>query len=154
MDLSDLRPNPKSRKSRKRIGRGLSAGQGKTAGRGEKGQKHRFSTSPGFEGGQTPLYRRLPMLRGISNKAHNIGIFRKQFAVVNVGSLAEKFDADAEVTPEALLASGLISKVLDGVKILGEGELDRPLKVRAHAFSASARQKIEAASGTVEVIGE
>lgn len=154
MDLSDLKPNPKSRKSRKRVGRGIAAGQGKTAGRGEKGQKHRFSVSPGFEGGQTPLYRRLPMLRGISNKSHNIGIFRKEFAVVNVGSLAERFEADADVTPETLLASGLISKVLDGVKILGEGELDRPLKVRAHAFSASAREKIEGANGTVEVIGE
>ncbi len=154
MDLSDLQPNPKSRKSRKRVGRGIAAGQGKTAGRGEKGQKHRFSIKPGFEGGQTPLYRRLPMLRGISNKSHNIGIFRKKFAVVNVGSLAERFEDDAEVTPETLLACGLISKVLDGVKILGEGELDRPLKVRANAFSASAREKIEAANGTVEVIGE
>ena len=88
MDLSDLRPNPKARKSRKRIGRGASAGQGKTAGRGEKGQKHRYSIKPGFEGGQTPLYRRLPMMRGITNKAHNIGIFRSEFPVVNVGSLA------------------------------------------------------------------
>ena len=153
MDLSDLKPNPKSRKSRKRVGRGIAAGQGKTSGRGEKGQKHRFSVSRGFEGGQTPLYRRLPMFRGLSNKSHNIGLFRKEFAIVNVGSLALKFEADAEVTPETLLASGLISKVLDGVKILGEGELDRPLKIRAHAFSASAREKIEAANGTVEVIG-
>ncbi|NLO06977.1 MAG: 50S ribosomal protein L15 [candidate division WS1 bacterium] len=154
MDLSDLRPNPKARKSRKRIGRGASAGQGKTAGRGEKGQKHRYSIKPGFEGGQTPLYRRLPMMRGITNKAHNIGIFRSEFAVVNVGSLAEKFDADAEITPETLLASGLISKVLDGVKILGTGTIDKPLTVRAHAFSASAREKIEAANGTAEVIGQ
>ena len=154
MDLSDLQPNPKSRKSRKRIGRGIAAGQGKTAGRGEKGQKHRYSVPPGFEGGQTPLYRRLPTLRGISNAAHNIGIFRKEFAIVNVGSLGEKFEADAEVTPETLLESGLISKVLDGVKILGDGEIDRPLKVRAHAFSASAREKIEAANGSVEVIDE
>ena len=154
MDLSDLRPNEKARRSRKRIGRGIAAGQGKTAGRGEKGQKHRYSIPPGFEGGQTPLYRRLPTLRGISKSAHNIGIFRKEFAVVNVGSLAEKFEADAEVTPESLLASGLISKLLDGVKILGEGDLDRALSVSAHAFSASAREKIEAAGGTVEVIGQ
>ena len=154
MDLSDLRPNEKARRSRKRIGRGIAAGQGKTAGRGEKGQKHRYSIPPGFEGGQTPLYRRLPTLRGISKSAHNIGIFRKEFAVVNVGSLAEKFEADAEVTPESLLASGLISKLLAGVKILGEGDLDRALSVSAHAFSASAREKIEAAGGTVEVIGQ
>lgn len=154
MDLSELRPNKSGRKSKKRLGRGIAAGQGKTAGRGEKGQKHRYSIKPGFEGGQTPLYRRVPMLRGISKRAHNIGIFRKEFAVVNVGSLAEKFEADAEVTPEALLACGLITKMLDGVKILGNGEIDKPLKVRANAFSSSAREKIEAAKGSAEVIGE
>lgn len=154
MDLSELRPNKSRRKARKRIGRGIAAGQGKTSGRGEKGQKHRYSIKPGFEGGQTPLYRRVPMLRGISKAAHNIGIFRKEFAVVNVGSLAEKFDADAEVTPEALLACGLITKTLDGVKILGRGEIDKPLTVRANAFSDSAREKIEAANGTAEVIGQ
>ncbi len=154
MDLSDLKPYPNSRKSRKRVGRGIAAGQGKTAGRGEKGQKHRYSIPPGFEGGQTPLYRRLPKLRGVSNAAHNIGIFRTEFAIVNVGSLAERFEADAEVTPETLLECGLISKLLDGVKILGDGELEIPLKVRAHKFSASAREKIEAANGSVEVIGE
>ncbi|MFO8081592.1 MAG: 50S ribosomal protein L15 [Armatimonadota bacterium] len=154
MDLSDLKPYPKSRRPRKRVGRGIAAGQGKTAGRGEKGQKHRYSIPPGFEGGQTPLYRRLPKLRGVSNAAHNIGIFRKEFAIVNVGSLAERFDADAEVTPESLLESGLISNVLDGVKILGDGEIDVALRVRAHKFSASAREKIEAANGSVEVIGE
>lgn len=154
MDLSDLRPNPKARKSGKRVGRGISAGQGKTAGRGEKGQKHRSKLPPGFEGGQTPLYRRLPTLRGISNAAHNIGIFRTEYAVVNVGSLAERFEADEEITPERLLEEGLIGKLLDGVKILGEGEIDKPLQVTAHAFSASARAKIEAADGTVEVIGE
>ncbi len=154
MDLSDLRPNPKARKSRKRVGRGISAGQGKTAGRGEKGQRHRYSIPPGFEGGQTPLYRRLPTRRGMSNAAHNIGIFRTEFAVVNVGALSERFEADEEITPERLLESGLIGKLLDGVKILGDGEIDKPLKVRAHAFSASARAKIEAANGSVEVIGE
>ena len=154
MDLSDLKPNDGARKGRKRVGRGIAAGQGKTAGRGEKGQKHRYSVPPGFEGGQTPLYRRIPKLRGVTSAAHNIGIFRKQFAIVNVGSLAERFEADAEITPETLLECGLISKLLDGVKILGEGEIDKSLTVRAHAFSASAREKIEAANGTVEVIGE
>jgi large subunit ribosomal protein L15 len=154
MDLSDLKPNKGARSGRKRVGRGIAAGQGKTAGRGEKGQKHRYSIPPGFEGGQTPLYRRIPKLRGISSSAHNIGIFRTEFAIVNVGALAGKFEADAEVTPETLMESGLISKVLDGVKILGDGELDIPLKVRAHKFSASAREKIEAANGSVEVIDE
>lgn len=154
MDLSNLRPNSDGKKSRKRVGRGIAAGQGKTAGRGEKGQKHRYSIPPGFEGGQTPLHRRLPTLRGITKAAHNIGIFRREYATVNVGSLAEKFEAGAEITPEALVESGLISKVLDGVKVLGSGEIDRPLTVRAHAFSASAREKIEAADGSVEVIDE
>lgn len=154
MDLSDLQPNKGARRGSKRVGRGIAAGQGKTAGRGEKGQKHRYSVPPGFEGGQTPLYRRLPTLRGTSNAAHNIGIFRTEFAIVNVGALASKFEADAEVTPETLLESGLISEVLDGVKILGDGEIDIPLTVRAHAFSASAREKIEAANGSAEVIDE
>jgi large subunit ribosomal protein L15 len=152
MDLSDLHPNPKARRKRKRVGRGISAGQGKTAGRGEKGQKHRYSIPPGFEGGQTPLYRRVPMLRGRSKTAHNIGMFRTRYAVVNVGSLSDSFEPGEEVGPERLLAQGLISKVLDGVKILGEGEIDRPLRVKAHAFSAKAREKIEAADGTAEVI--
>jgi large subunit ribosomal protein L15 len=154
MDLSDLKPNEGARRSSKRVGRGIAAGQGKTAGRGEKGQKHRSSLPPGFEGGQTPLYRRLPTLRGISNAAHNTGIFKTEFAIVNVGSLADRFEADAEVTPETLLESGLITKLLDGVKILGDGEIDISLTVRAHKFSASAREKIEAANGSVEVIEE
>lgn len=154
MDLSDLKPYPKSRRSRKRVGRGIAAGQGKTAGRGEKGQKHRYSIKPGFEGGQTPLYRRLPKLRGVSNAAHNIGIFRTEYAIVNVGSLAERFEAGSEVTPETLLESGLVTKLMDGVKILGDGEIDVALTVRAHKFSASAREKIEAADGSVEVIDE
>ncbi|MEA3402242.1 MAG: 50S ribosomal protein L15 [Armatimonadota bacterium] len=154
MDLSDLRPNPRAKKKRKRVGRGISAGQGKTAGRGEKGQKHRSKLPPGFEGGQTPLYRRVPTLRGVSKAAHNIGIFRTEYAVVNVGALAERFEADEEVTPQRLLEVGLVGKLLDGVKILGDGEIDKPLKVSAHAFSASAREKIEASGGSVEVIGE
>ncbi len=154
MDLSDLRPNPEAKKRRKRVGRGIAAGQGKTAGRGEKGQKHRSKVSPGFEGGQTPLYRRIPMRRGVSSSGHNIGIFRSEYAVVNVGTLAERFEADEEITPERLLEEGVIGKLLDGLKVLGDGEIDKPLNVRAHAFSASARAKIEGADGTVEVIGE
>lgn len=152
MDLDNLRPHPKARKSAKRVGRGIAAGQGKTAGRGEKGQKHRYSLPPGFEGGQTPLYRRIPSLRGKTNSAHNIGIFRTEFAVVNVGTLAERYGANEEITPERLLADRVVRKLLDGVKVLGAGEIDKPLRVRAHAFSASAREKIEGCGGTVEVI--
>jgi len=151
MDLSDLRSHPKARKQRKRVGRGISAGQGKTAGRGEKGQKHRYSVKPGFEGGQTPLYRRIPTLRGRGKAAHNRGGFHTRYAVVNVGSLNERFEAGARVDAASLLQSGLISKVLDGVKILGQGEIDKPLHVKAAAFSAAAREKIEAAQGTAEV---
>ena len=151
MDLSDLRSHPKARKQRKRVGRGIAAGQGKTAGRGEKGQKHRYSVPPGFEGGQTPLYRRIPTLRGRGKAAHNRGGFHTRYAVVNVGSLNERFEAGARVDAASLLQSGLISKVLDGVKILGQGEIDKPLHVKAAAFSAAAREKIEAAQGTAEV---
>ncbi len=152
MDLSDLRRNPKSKKKAKRIGRGISAGQGKTAGRGEKGQKHRYSVRPGFEGGQTPLYRRIPTLRGKGKAAHNIGMFRTEFAVVNVMTLSEHFGAGEEIDADRLLATGLIGKRLDGLKILGQGEIDKALHVKADAFSASAREKIEAAEGTAEVI--
>ena len=98
------------------------------------------------------MHRRAPMLRGKSKGAHNIGIFRTEQAVVNVGSLNDRFEAGEDVGPERLLAEGLISKLLDGVKILGEGEIERPLHVRAHAFSATAREKIEAADGIAEVI--
>ena len=154
MDLCNLRPNPKARKSRRRVGRGIAAGRGKTAGRGEKGQTHRSKVPPGFEGGQTPLFRRVPQLRGKGSAAHNRGLFRTRYAVVNVGTLAERYEANEEITPERLLAEGVVGKLLDGVKVLGEGEIDKPLKVTAHAFSASARQKIEASGGTVEVIGE
>ena len=151
MDLSDLKPNKARQKTRKRKGRGIAGGQGKTAGRGQGGQKQRFSIKRGFEGGQTPLYRRIPKLRGQTNKAHNIGIFRKEYAVVNVGQL-ERFPEGTEVTPEVMVASGVVSKLRDGLKILGEGELGHKLAVKAHAFSKSAREKIEASGGTVEVI--
>ncbi|MGD9495943.1 MAG: 50S ribosomal protein L15 [Armatimonadota bacterium] len=154
MDLDNLRPHPKARKQRKRKGRGIAAGQGKTAGRGEKGQTHRSKVAPGFEGGQTPIYRRVPMLRGRGSAAHNRGLFRREYAIINVGTLAQRYQANEQITPERLLAEGVISKLLDGLKVLGEGEIDRPLRVSAHAFSASAREKIEASGGAVEVIGE
>ena len=152
MDLSDLRRNPKARRARKRVGRGIAAGQGKTAGRGEKGQTHRYSVPPGFEGGQTPLYRRIPTLRGKGKAAHNRGMFGTEYAIVNVGVLNERFEDGEEIDARRLLEMGIISKPLDGLKVLGEGELDKALHVKATAFSASAREKIEAAKGTAEVI--
>jgi large subunit ribosomal protein L15 len=152
MKLTDLRPNKARAVTPKRMGRGHAAGQGKTCGRGQKGQKARTNIKPGFEGGQTPLFRRLPSLRGTSNKAHNIGMFRKEFAVVNVEAL-NRFDPGTVVDVELLLATRVVRKREDGVKILGGGKLDRALTVKAQAFSASARAAIEQAGGTAEVIG-
>jgi large subunit ribosomal protein L15 len=151
MDLSDLQPHPNNRKGRKRIGRGHSAGQGKTSGRGMKGQHARNTVRPGFQGGQNPLFMRLPMRRGLSNKSHNIGIFRKYVAIINLSQL-DRFEAGTEVTPELLSEVGLVKKLGDGLKVLGQGDLNKVLHVKAHAFSASAVAKIEAAGGTAEVI--
>jgi len=147
MRLNDLHPAPGSTHSRKRIGRGLGSGQGKTAGKGHKGQKARAGRSPrlGFEGGQTPLYRRLPQRRGFTALNH------KEFAIVNLDDL-ERFDAGTEVTPEVLLASGIVRKVMDGVKILGYGELTKALTVKAHKFSKSAEEKVKAVGGSAEVL--
>ncbi len=154
MDLTDIGPNPDSKTSKKRVGRGHGSGSGKTSGRGQKGQKARYSIARGFEGGQTPLYKRLPKLRGQSNKAHNIGIFRQRHTTLNVADL-QRFDEGTEVTPELLMEIGMIKKLeAKGLKILGDGDLDRPLTVKAHAFSSSAKEKIEAAGGTAEVIGK
>jgi len=145
MNLADLAPAPGSRKKRKRVGRGPGSGHGKTSCRGHKGQNSRSGggVKPGFEGGQMPLQRRLPK-RGFTN------IFQKTFSIVNVSSL-EKLE-DTEITPEVLIKEGLVRKIQDGVKILGNGELTKALTVKAHAFSASAKEKIEKAKGTVEVI--
>lgn len=147
MELHDLSPRPGSTKNRKRVGRGPGSGTGKTAGRGHKGAGSRSGhrTRRGFEGGQMPLVRRVPK-RGFTN------IFRKEFAVVNIGQL-ERFPAGTEVTPELLVAEGVVTKMLDGLKILGDGELSKTLTVRAHKFSKKAQQTIEAAGGTCEVIG-
>jgi len=148
MKLHDLRPNPGAKKKRKRVGRGISAGQGKTAGRGTKGQKARSGGGKGvyFEGGQLPLARRLPYKRGFTN------IRKVHYKAVNLKQLAE-FDFDGlDVTPEIMAAIGLVKKETDPIVILGDGELDVKLNVKAHRFSASAREKIEAAGGTVEVL--
>jgi large subunit ribosomal protein L15 len=149
MDLSTLKPN--DRKIRNRVGRGHGSGNGKTSGRGQKGFKARYSVARGFEGGQNKLYMRLPMMRGLSNKSHNIGIFRKEIAIINVGQLV-RFEEGTEVTPELLMSQGLVKKLGDGLKVLGEGSLDKALTVKAHAFSASAREKLEKAGGVAEVI--
>jgi large subunit ribosomal protein L15 len=146
--LHNLSAAPGSRKDRKRIGRGHGAGTGKTAGRGQKGQNSRSGShkNPGFEGGQMPLYRRLPKMGGFTPRN------RKIYAIVNVADLEKKFEADAVVDPKALADSGLIKKERLSVKILGDGELTRSLTVKAHAFTRSAREKIEAAGGKAEVI--
>jgi large subunit ribosomal protein L15 len=148
MKLHDLRPNPGKNKERKRVGRGISAGQGKTAGRGTKGQNARSGGGKGiyFEGGQLPLARRLPYKRGFTN------INKVYYNPVNLRDLAEIDFEGVEVNPETLAIVGLIRKPTDPVVILGDGELDEALTIKAHRFSASAREKIEAAGGSVEII--
>ena len=152
LSLSNLQP-AQPRKSRKRVGRGLGSGKGRYSGRGIKGQKSRAGshTMPaGFEGGQMPLDMRMGKLRGnTSADAMPIGPFRTYSQPVNVADLESRFDAGAEVTPEALKAAGLIRKVSVDVKVLGQGELQTKLTVSAHSFSRSAVEKIEAAGGTV-----
>lgn len=146
MDLSSLSPPKGAVKNRKRVGRGPGSGHGKTSCRGHKGQKARSggSIKPGFEGGQMPLARRLPK-RGFTN------IFKKQYALIQVRDLMA-FDKDSVIDPEALLESGLVTKLLDGVKLLGNGEIDKPLTVKVHKCSRAAQAKITAAGGTVEEI--
>jgi len=145
MKLHELQAPKGARKSRKRVGRGIAAGQGKTAGRGTKGQASRSGGTKGpyFEGGQLPLVRRLPFKRGFTN------IFKVQYVPVNLYRLQE-FDVDAEISPVTLAAAGIIKSADLPVAILGQGELDRPLVVKAHRFSSSARAKIEEAGGSVE----
>jgi len=152
MRISDLRPATGAKHRKKRVGRGMGSGHGKTSTRGMKGQKARDTVRPGFEGGQTPLYRRLRKRRGMGKSARNLGIFARRYAEVNVGRLQGCCDPGAEVTPEGLLEKRVIRGLWDGLRVLGEGELSKALKVKAHHFSAAARAKIEAAGGTVEVI--
>jgi large subunit ribosomal protein L15 len=149
--LGQLSPQPGARRPSKRVGRGIGSGHGKTATRGTKGQKARTNVRPGFEGGQTPLTLRLRKRKGLSKTAMPQGRFRKEYAVVNVG-VFERFDADAVVTPEVLLESRVVRKLGDGLRVLGEGQLSKPLTVRAHHFSKTARAKVLAAGGKVEVI--
>ena len=148
MKLHDLRPPKGAKKKRKRVGRGISAGQGKTAGRGTKGQNSRSGggVRPYFEGGQLPIVRKLPFARGVGFR----NPWNREYKPVNVGRLPGYFEDGAVVTPETLAEAGIITSSNKLVAILGEGELDRTYTVRAHRISASARQKIEAAGGTVE----
>lgn len=147
MKLHELQPPEGAKKKRKRVGRGIAASQGKTAGRGTKGQNARTGggVRPYFEGGQLPLVRRLPFKRGFTN------IWRIAYTPVNLERL-DRFPAGSEVTPETLAEAGIIKSAREAVVILGQGDLDRPLAVKAHRFSASAREKILKAGGTVEVL--
>lgn len=149
MKLHELAPNPGAKKERKRLGRGIGSGLGKTSGKGHKGQNARSGggVRPGFEGGQTPLTRRLPK-RGFSNEP-----FRTRYVIVNVEAL-DRFEAGTVVTPELLEETRVAKGATKGVKILGTGEITKALTVKAHQISESAKQKIEAAGGKVEVIGE
>ena len=144
MKLNELKPAEGSRQVRNRVGRGTSSGNGKTAGRGQKGQKARGKVRLGFEGGQMPLFRRMPK-RGFKN------INRVEYAVVNIEKL-NKFEDGTEVTPTLLVESGIVKNGKDDIKILGNGELKKKLTVKANKFSASAKSAIEAAGGQAEVM--
>ena len=147
MKLHTLKPNEGSIKNRKRVGRGQGSGTGKTSGRGEKGQNARSGggVRVGFEGGQTPLFRRLPK-RGFSN-----ALFKKEYAIINLDDL-NKFEDGAEVSLEVLRNMGIVKKSKDGLKVLGNGTLEKKLNVKANKFSASAKEQIEKSGGKAEVI--
>ena len=146
MKINELSPAAGSRRGRKRVGRGPGSGHGKTSCRGHKGQNSRSGggVRPGFEGGQMPIHRRLPK-RGFKNP------FRTEYSVVNVGDLS-RFEPNTQLDPDALKEAGLVWKMLDGVKLLGSGEISHPLVVRIHKVSQSAREKIEGAGGKVEIL--
>jgi large subunit ribosomal protein L15 len=147
MNLSGLKPPAGQKKTKRRIGRGMGSGRGKTSGRGQKGQLSvsGFGQKRGFEGGQMPLHRRIPK-RGFRN------IFKKEYAVINVGLLAA-LEGD-EFTPARLIELGVVKSLGDGLKVLGTGDVTRPIQVQAHLFSKSAQEKIQAAGGSAQVIGE
>lgn len=145
MDLSSLKPTEGSTKNRKRVGRGRASGHGKTSTRGQKGQKSRTSVRVGFEGGQMPLTRRVPKLPGFKNNN------KEYFELINIAKL-DAFDAKSVVNPDALFEKGLIRKPTLPVKVLGVGDMTKAMTVEAHAFSKTAREKIEAAGGEAKVI--
>jgi large subunit ribosomal protein L15 len=147
MDLSNLRPPKGAKHAKKRVGRGQGSGQGKTAGRGHKGAQSRsgYTSKRGFEGGQMPLHRRVPK-RGFHNP------FRVEYRVVNLDTIAERFDAGTDVTPELLRSAGLVKGGRGPVKVLARGDIAKALTIRAHKFSGRAAEKIAAAGGTAEVV--
>lgn len=151
LTLTNLKPAPGARKKKKRVGRGIGSGHGKTSTRGQKGQHARNSVTPGFEGGQTPLFRRLPKLRGKGKGAMPLGPTRKHFGIVNLEQL-ERLEAGTVVTAELLRERGIVKGRWDGLRVLGVGELTKPLTIHAEHFTATAREVIEAAGGTCEVI--
>ena len=148
MDLSNLKPSERSKFSKKRVGRGHGSGTGTQAGRGHKGAKSRsgFKFKRGFEGGQMPLHRRIPK-RGFHN------LFRTEYAVVNLDTLSERFDAGTVITPDLLRERGLIRSARQPIKVLGRGDISKKLTVHAHKFSGKAAEKIAAAGGATEVLG-
>lgn len=148
MRQHELSPAPGSKKARKRVGRGNGSGHGTYSGRGLKGQKSRsgYSRKPGFEGGQLPLIKSLPRKRGFTN------IFRVEYSAINIGRL-NMFKAGSKITPEKLLAAGVVKSLRQPIKILANGEINHPLMIKANKFSAAARAKIEAAGGKAEEIG-
>src|SRR3954470_8065910 len=156
LNLSNLKP-AQARKNRKRIGRGIGSGKGRYSGRGIKGQKSSSGSHkmrPGFEGGQNPIYMRLGKQRGGSADAMPVGPHRTSTAPVNVAMLEERFDAGADVTPDTLVEKGVLKNTKTDVKILGNGDLSKKLSITAHAVSATAREKIEAAGGSITLLRE
>ena len=153
--LHSLKPAPGSRKERKRVGRGEGSGTGKTSGRGHKGAGARSGSKRrvNFEGGQTPLYRRLPKLRGRGKGAMNIGITRKVYGIVNLSQL-DKLEANTVVTADLLRSRGIVKGRHDGLRVLGHGDITKALTIQAQHVSDSAREKIEAAGGTVTLLAE
>jgi large subunit ribosomal protein L15 len=147
MNLNDLKPNAGSTKRKRRVARGIGSGMGKTATRGTKGQKARRQVPAWFEGGQTPIHRRLPVKKGFRNINH------KEYAIVNLDDLQKHFNNGEEVTPESVVAKGIVSKLQDGLKILAFGTLEKKLNVKAHKFSGAAKAAIEKAGGNTEVVG-
>jgi large subunit ribosomal protein L15 len=152
--IHNISPADGSTHRRKRVGRGIGSGHGKTSTRGHKGNKARGQVNPNFEGGQTPLHRRLPHLRGVASRnPHGFKTMRdRRYALVNLNVLEEHFEAGAEITPEVLQERGLLRDLHFGLKVLGDGDLSKKLTVRAHKFSQSAQEKIQAAGGTAETL--
>ncbi len=152
LKLGEIKASQPKNRRKMRVGRGHGSGKGKTSGRGMKGQNARTQVRRGFEGGQTPLQRRLPQRRGVSQRALNIGMFRREWAEVNVGTLDKLCPSGAEVTVESLIALGAVRKAGEGLRVLGDGELSKPLVIKAKHFTQSAKAKSEAAGGSAELI--